>query len=540
MTSPSLSPQVSAGTEAAAADSDPTIHDPRRRRAVLIAVCIALMAVIASVSGLNVAQQEFAVAFGASQSTVLWIINIYTITLAALLLPLGAVGDRWGRKPVLLAGLVVFGAASAAAGLATSTEIMITARLLSGVGAAMIMPITLAVITSTFPDQERSRAIGAWTAVAGGGGLLGMYLSALLVDVADWRWLFALPVALVVVAAGLTIRYVPNSREESDHPFDTVGSLSSVLAAVGLIFVLHEGPEHGWTAPATLAGLLVGVAGAAVFVAWELRRRAPLLDVRLFRDRGLSSGSVALLAVFGVQAGIFVVLFPYFQAVLGWSGLRSTLAMMPMALLMMVASGLAPRLAALVGARATMAAGIFLGGAGLALMAGFVSVDGGYLSVLPGMLAMGLGMGLSMTPSTEAITSALPRARQGTASALNDVTREFGAALGVALLGAIVSAGYRNAVGTRLDELAVDAPDAAREGIATALAAADDAGPYADELVRAAQQSFVDGWQQAMWVGVGVMVLLFGYVLARGPQRRPRAEQPEPSPGDPTKDAVAG
>ncbi|MFV2009767.1 MFS transporter [Micromonospora sp. LOL_027] len=530
MTSPSLSPQVSAVADATAADSDPTIHDPRRRRAVLVAVCIALMAVIASVSGLNVAQQEFAVAFGASQSTVLWIINIYTITLAALLLPLGAVGDRWGRKPVLLAGLVIFGAASAAAGLATSTEIMITARLLSGVGAAMIMPITLAVITSTFPAQERSRAIGAWTAVAGGGGLLGMYLSAFLVDVADWRWLFALPVALVVVAAGLTIRYVPNSREESDHPFDTVGSLSSVLAAVGLIFVLHEGPERGWTAPATLVGLLVGVVGAIVFVGWELRRRTPLLDVRLFRDRGLSSGSVALLAVFGVQAGIFVVLFPYFQAVLGWSGLRSTLAMMPMALLMMIASGLAPRVAALVGARATMAAGIFLGGAGLALMASFVSVDGGYLSVLPGMLAMGLGMGLSMTPSTEAITSALPRARQGTASALNDVTREFGAALGVALLGAIVSAGYRTAVDTRLDELAVDAPDAAREGIATALAAADAAGPYADELVRAAQQSFVDGWQQAMWVGVAVLALLFGYVLARGPQRRPQADQPPRSP----------
>ncbi|MFV2085248.1 MFS transporter [Micromonospora sp. LOL_021] len=530
MTSPSLSSQVSAGTEAAAADSDPTIHDPRRRRAILVAVCIALMAVISSVTGLGVAQQEFAVAFGASQSTVLWIINIYTITLAALLLPLGAVGDRWGRKPVLLAGLAVFGAASAAAGLATSTEIMISARLLSGAGAAMIMPITLAVITSTFPDQERSRAIGVWTGVAGGGGLLGMYLSALLVDLADWRWLFALPVALVVVAAGMTIRYVPNSREESGHPFDTVGSLSSVLAAVGLIFVLHEGPEHGWTAPATLVGLLVGAVGAVVFVAWELRRRAPLLDVRLFRDRGLSSGSVALLAVFGVQAGIFVVLFPYFQAVLGWSGLRSTLAMMPIALLMMVASGLAPRVAALVGARATMVAGIGLAGAGLALMASFVSVDGGYLSVLPGMLPMGLGMGLSMTPSTEAITSALPRARQGTASALNDVTREFGAALGVALLGAIVSAGYRTAVDIRLDGLPVDAPDAAREGIATALTTADEAGPYADELVRAAQQSFVDGWQQAMWVGVAVLAFLFGYVLARGPQRRPQAAQPPPLP----------
>ena len=502
--------------------SSPTaaaLDDPRRLRTILVAVCVALMAVIASVSGLNVAQQEIALAFGASQGTVLWIINAYTITLAALLLPLGAVGDRWGRKPVLLAGLAVFGVASAAAGLAPTSEIMIAARFLSGVGAAMIMPVTLAVITSTFPDEQRSRAIGVWTGVAGGGGLLGMYLSALLVDVASWRWLFVLPVALVVVAAAMALRSVPNSREESPHAFDVVGSLTSVVAAVGLIFVLHEGPDRGWTAPATLGSLLVGVLGAAAFVAWELRRPSPLLDIRLFRDRGLASGSVSLLTLFGVQAGIFVVLFPYFQAVLGWSGLRSTLALMPMAVLMMLASGLAPRLAARTGPRTTMASGIFLGALGLALMATFVSVDGGYLSVLPGMIAMGLGMGLTMTPSTEAITGALPRERQGVASALNDVTREFGTALGVALLGAIVSAGYRGAIDSRLGGVPEETADRAREGIATALAAAD--GPRAQELIRAAQESFVDGWQQAMWAGVAVMTALGGYVLTRAP-RRPR------------------
>ncbi|MDY7089790.1 MAG: MFS transporter [Actinomycetota bacterium] len=482
-----------------------TVDDPRRRRAILIAVCVALMAVIASVSGLNVAQQQIALAFGASQSTVLWIINVYALTLAALLLPLGAVGDRWGRKPVLLTGLLIFGVASAAAGLAGSTGVMIAARLLSGVGAAMIMPVTLAVITSTFPESERSRAIGVWTGVAGGGGLLGMYLSAILVDVASWRWLFVLPVALVVAAAVLAARAVPDSRE--GHGFDVVGSLASLIAVVALIFVLHEGPVRGWTAPETLISLAVGVAATTGFVLWELRHPSPLLDVRLFRERGLASGSVSLLTVFGVQAGIFVVLFPYFQAVLGWSGLRSTFAMLPMALLMMAASGLAPRLAERAGGRATMATGIALGGAGLALMALLVSVDGGYLSVLPGMLAMGLGMGLSMTPSTEAITSSLPRSRQGVASALNDVTREFGTALGVALLGAILSAGYRSAVDSRLP----GAPEPVRGNIANAVG---DAG-----LIRAARESFVDGWQQAMWAGVAVMALLFAYVVARGPAR---------------------
>ncbi|MEV6158079.1 MFS transporter [Nonomuraea sp. NPDC052129] len=496
----------------------PTIQDPRQRRTILAGVCVALMAVIASVSGLNVAQPELSVAFDTSQSEVLWFINIYTLTLAALLLPLGALGDRWGRRPVLLAGLLVFGVASAAAGLATSSELMLAARFLSGVGAAMIMPATLAVITSTFPDEERAKAIGVWTGVAGGGGILGMYLSAILVDLASWRWLFALPVVLVVVAIVMTLRSVPNSREASGHGFDTVGSLSSVVAVVGLVFFLQEGPERGWTAPATLLSLLVGVIAAAGFVAWELHRPAPLLDVRLFRERGLASGSMSLLAVFGVQAGIFVVLFPYFQAVLGWSGLRSTLALMPMALLMMFASGLAPRLAARVGGRSTMASGIFLGGAGLVLMATFVSVDGGYLSILPGMLAMGLGMGLTMTPATEAITAALPRARQGVASALNDVTREFGTALGVALLGAVLTAGYRGAIDARLD--GVPGADAAREGVVNALTAADGAGPQARALIRAARESFVDGWQQAMWAGAAVMAVLFVYVLARGPRQR--------------------
>lgn len=495
--------------------------DARQLRTILIAVSIALMAVIASVSGLNVAQTHMAVEFGASQSTILWIINIYTLALAALLLPLGAIGDRLGRKPMLIAGLGIFGAANVVAGLAPTAEVMLAARLAGGVGAAMIMPITLAVITSTFPEEQRGKAIGMWTGVAGGGGILGMFLSALLVDVADWRWLFALPVALVIVALVMTLKSVPNSRDKPSHRFDTIGALVSTLAVVGLIFVLQEGPERGWTAPATLISLAVGLLASVGFVAWQLHlREASLLDVRLFRERGLAGGSITLLVVFGVQAGIAVVLFPFFQAVLGWSGLLSTVAMMPMAVTMMMASGLAPALATRIGARSTMATGIAVAALGLALMALFVSVDGGYLSILPGLLAIGLGMGLSMTPSTEAITASLPREKQGVASALNDVTREFGTALGVALLGALVSAGYRGAIGDRLDGIPQGAADTAREGIANAAEVAPSTGSHAQSLLHAAQQSFVDGWQQAMWAGVAVMGALFLYIALRAPENR--------------------
>ncbi|MDH2426062.1 MFS transporter [Sphaerisporangium sp. TRM90804] len=502
--------------------------DARQLRTILVAVSIALMAVIASVSGLNVAQTHMAVEFGASQSTILWIINIYTLALAALLLPLGAIGDRLGRKPMLVTGLGVFGAANVVAGLAPTAEVMLGARVAGGVGAAMIMPITLAVITSTFPEERRGKAIGVWTGVAGGGGILGMFLSALLVDVADWRWLFALPVALVVVAAAMTLRSVPDSREKPAHRFDTAGALVSTVAVVGLVFVLQEGPERGWTAPATLVGLAVGLIAGIGFVAWQSHRRdAALLDVRLFRERGLAAGSITLLVVFGVQAGIAVVLFPFFQVVLGWSGLLSTVAMMPMAVMMMAASGLAPVLAARIGARSTTATGVALAGVGLALMALFVSVDGGYLSILPGLLAMGLGMGLSMTPSTEAVTASLPREKQGVASALNDVTREFGTALGVALLGALVSAGYRGAIADRLDGVPRVAADIAREGVANAAEVAPSAGSHARDLLRAAQQSFVDGWQEAMWAGVAVMGALFLYIALRGPKNTAPAVEDE-------------
>ncbi len=488
--------------------AEPIIEDPRKRRAVLIAVCLALMAVIASVTGLNVAQPDLAVDFGASQSEVLWFINLYTLSLAALLLPLGALGDRWGRKPMLLAGLTVFGVANTAAALANSTEMMLASRFFSGVGAAMIMPVTLAVITSTFPEEERAKGIGAWTAVGGGGGLLGMYLSAVLVDVASWRWLFALPVALVVIAGAMTIRSVPNTREPTQHRFDTLGSLASVLAILGLVYALHEGPVHGWSAPATLTALAIGITAALGFLAWELRQRAPLLDIRLFRDRRLATGSFSILTVFGVQAGILVVLFPFLQVVLGWSALHATIGMLPMAILMMASSVLAPRVAQRAGNRPTMALGAGLVTTGLVLMATLTSVDGGYLHVLPGILTLGFGMGLAMTPSTEAITSSLPHDKQGLASALNDVTREFGTAIGVALLGAILTAGYRNTIEPELTGVPDDLAGPAREGLANAVAAADNMNTQSLALADAAQKSFVEGWQHAMWAGAAVMAAL--------------------------------
>ena len=491
--------------------------DARQRRNILIAMCVALVAVVASVSGLNVAQADLAIDLGASQGSILWIINAYTLALAALLMPVGAIGDRWGRKPVLLAGLALFGLASLVAATAGSAAVMIVARVIAGAGAAMIMPVTLSVITSSFPPEERAQAIGVWAGFAGAGGILGLVTSAFMVDVVDWRWLFALPVVMVAVSAVLTVRSVPNSREVGEHPFDTVGSVLSAVAIGGLVLGIHEGPERGWLDPLTLVGLVAGAVGLVAFIAWERRHPDPLLDISAFRNRGLSAGSLTLLIVFAVMFGIFLVLFPFFQIVIGWSALRSAAGLLPMAGLMMPLSALAPHIAKRIGTRTTMVAGVSIFMSGLALLAITASATGGYLSVLPGLLIIGVGMGLTMTPATEAITETLPADKQGVASALNDTSRELGGAIGVALLGSILSSGYGSAIAPTADALPPELAEPVREGIGTAVGAAAQAGDAGPAILDAAKQAFVDGWVQSMWFGVALAGVALVYLVVRGP-----------------------
>lgn len=344
-----------------------------------------------------------------------------------------------------------------------------------------------------------------------------MFLSALLVDVANWRLIFALPVVLVVIALLLTLRALPNSQEHAAAAFDWVGAVASMLTIVGWTFVLSIGPERGWLHPHSLQLAAIAVGSSMGFVWWERRHRAPMLDLHLLAIRNVAAGSTCILVLFAVQAGVFIVLYPYFQVVLGWSGLRATLGLMPMAALMMLASVVAPHLSHSVGARWSIATGVTMFGAGLALLAAMVGVEGGYRSALPGMIAMGLGMGFTMTPATEAITSALPRNRQGIASALNDVTRELGMALGVALLGAVSSASYRAAIEPRLTGLEVAQARDARGGVSAAMEVASRLDSAAVPLMRAARESFVHGWRDAMYAGLAVTCALLVFVVVRGP-----------------------
>ncbi len=502
--------------------STSAIADKTQQRNILIAVCAALMAVIASVSSLNVAQQQLAEDLGADGGQILWIINAYTLALAALLLPIGAIGDRWGRKPVLLAGLVIFIAASIVAAISGDVSLTIAARAATGLGAAMIMPVTLSVITSSFPEDQKTQAIGIWTGVAGSGGIVGLFFSSWMVDSFDWRWAFAMPIALAALSILFTQIFVPNSKENSEGGFDTGGSVLSFLAIGGIVLGIHEGPEKGWDDPLTIAGLVVGVVALVAFFFWELRQTSPLLDVRLFKNKALATSTVTLLCIFAVMFAIFLVIFPFLTGVVGWTALRSAVGLMPMAVAMMPTSAVvAPQMAKKFGSTETMIAGMTIAAVGLATMAIFASVDGGYMSVLPGLIIMGFGTGLTMTPGTEAITDSLPLEKQGVASALNDTSREVGGAIGVALLGSLLNAGYRSNFEDNIGEVPEVVKERSLEGYQSALTQfmGGENLEFAAQVQTVANEAFIQGWTQSMWAAVVVIGSATAYLIFAGPKR---------------------
>lgn len=507
------------GSTLFANEAEDRVDDPRRRTFILAAMCIALVAVIASVSSLNVALQAMAADLQASQNELLWVINGYTLALAALLMPIGAIGDRWGRKPILLAGLVVFSLANLISAFAETPTLLITMRVVAGVGAAMIMPVTLSVLTTSFPIEERGRAVGIWAGFAGAGGILGLVVSAAIIDNATWPWIFAVPIALAAASAALTAVFVPHSREHVSGGFDTGGSLLSILAVGGLVLGLHEGPDRGWSDPVTITALATSLAGLLAFITVESRRDHPLLDVKLFKIRGLATGSLNLLVVFAVMFSLFLILVQYLQAVLGYTALAASAGLLPMALIMMPLSVLAPSIAERRGLRPTLIAGMLLLAAGLVLLATLADPGRSYLAILPGLLVLGAGVGIAMSPSTAAITSSLPEEKQGVASALNDTVRELGGAIGIALSGSILNAAYRTSIKDATTSLPPEVAEPINDGIGGAVAITTQMGTDGLDLLDAARQAFVDGMQPALLLAAGVAILTAIYTLTLGPRR---------------------
>ncbi|MCU1468616.1 MAG: multidrug transporter [Actinomycetia bacterium] len=494
---------------------EPEAISPRRRTAVLVTMLLALVLVVAGVSMMNVSLSTLTAALGASPTDQQWIVDGYTVALAALLLPAGAIGDRFGRRRALVAGIAIFGLASAASALTDSASALIVWRVLTGVGAALIMPGTLSTITSVFPAEGRAKAVGVWAGFAGAGGILGMLVGGALLEQWWWGSIFVVSSVLAAVALVATILTVPESRESEHVGVDPLGAVLSVLAIGGLVLGIIEGPSRGWSDPITLVGILGGIVAGFLFVWWELRTPSPLLDPRLFKLRGFATGSTSLFLQFFAIFGFFFISLQYLQLVLGYGTLKSALALLPIAVVMMPLSTVAASLAEQYGQRLIGSAGLLISAVGFVVIA-TMNAGSGYWELLAALLIIGGGTALAMTPATNAIVGSLPRAKQGVASAVNDTARELGSAFGIAILGSAFNSGYRSNIDGNLQGLPPAARAAAHEAPAAAIAVAHKAGASGDALVVAARDAFMVGSRYAMYIGAVLLVVGAVFVFARG------------------------
>ncbi|MEU8913519.1 MFS transporter [Streptomyces nigrescens] len=428
-----------------ASDATTTLQPPGRTAArwlILAVICLAQLTVILDNTVLNVAIPSLTEDLGASTADVQWMINAYSLVQSGLLLTAGNSADRYGRKKMLAVGLVLFGAASLGAALAQSPGQLIAARAGMGVGGALLMTTTLAVVMQIFDDDERPKAIGIWSSVNSLGFAAGPLIGGVLLDHYWWGSLFLvnLPVAVVALAAVLTL--VPESKSRAGERPDLLGALLSMIGMVGVVFAIISGPVTGWLSGRVLVSAAIGLVGLAVFALWELRVPYPMLDMHFFRNRrfiGAVSGGI--LVAFGMGGSMFL-LTQHLQLVLGYGPLDAGMRMAPLAVTVILLNftGVSARLLPRLGTPGMIVSGMSLLAAGLAA----ISLLGGdsYGGMLTGLIVMGVGVALAMPAMANAIMSAIPPAKAGVGAGVNGTLMEFGQGLGVAVLGAVLNSRF--------------------------------------------------------------------------------------------------
>ncbi|MGV9286084.1 MFS transporter [Streptomyces sp. NPDC003719] len=503
----------------------------RRRWAILGVLMLSLLIVVLDNSILNVAIKTISTpeptGLGATQSELEWAINAYTLVFAGLLFTAGLLGDRLGRKKVLLGGLAVFGIGSALAAFSGSPGQLVAFRAVMGLGAAFVMPATLAVLMNVFEREEQPKAIGIW---AGGVGLaiaIGPITGGLLLDHFWWGSVFLVNVPIVVVALALMLWLVPDSRDPNPGRLDPVGVVLSVVGLVLLVYgIIKGGQLADFTDPTVLATIGAGLAVLVAFVVYEKRSSHPSIDVTYFRNKVFSAAIAAIALVFFALMGVTFFSVFYTQSVLGYSPLETGLLMLPLAAAQLI---FAPRARLLVdrfGNRATTTAGMVLIAAMLAAFATLEADTPVWLLEVYFFL-MGTGMAHIMTPTSVVIMQALPREKAGSASALSNTFRQVGGALGIAVLGSVLSTAYRTGIEGDLDRVPADLRHTAGESIEATLGVAAKLGPRGEALVGPAHDAFLHAMHvTALW-GAGVAVLGVVVVALFLPGRTPESASPE-------------
>jgi EmrB/QacA subfamily drug resistance transporter len=508
----------------------------RRKQMVLAAAILGTTVVTIDSTVANVALPAIADDLGGGLAGQQWTANAYLVTLSSLLLIGGSLGDIFGERRVFALGVLLFGATSLLCAIAPTIEVLVGARALQGMAGALLTPAALAVIVSTFPPDERGKAVGAWTAWGGIGTVLGPVIGGQLVDAASWRWIFAINVPIVVVTIMMILRFVPTGRERDPNAqVDVVGALLCALGLAGLTFGLIEQPLHGWASAAVALPLALGVVLFAGFLLWEGRwAERPMLPLALFRRRNFAAGNLETFLMYGGLGLLFFFLVLFLQQVAGFSALEAGSSSIPVTLLMFALSMRFGALADRYGPRFFMGFGPLVAAVGMALLIMRVDADAEYLSdVLPGLLVFGVGLSMTVAPLTSTVLADADDSNAGIASGVNNAIARVAGLVAIAAVGAVVAATFGSKLDEEVGDKALARPEVARaveQAKRQPLAVVEVQG-VPEDVAASVRESAEDASVTAFHMGLGVATVLvalggiLGLVGITNPRRRVSAAE---------------